>query len=226
MPDAVMLFAAGFGTRMKALTQDRPKPLVHVAGRPLIDHAMQIVRDYGPRTVVANAHYRAEQIVDHFAGSEVRVQVEAPDILDTGGGLKAALPLLHADPVFTMNTDAVWKGPNPLTLLSEAWTDDMQALLLCIPKDRAIGHVGQGDIDIGADGSATWGNTNIYSGVQILRTKCVSDTPQTVFSLKSVWDRLERNGQLRAIAYPGCWCDVGHPAGIGQAEAMLEGDDV
>lgn len=226
MPDAVMLFAAGFGTRMKALTQDRPKPLVPVAGHPLIDHAMRIVRDFGPRRVVANAHYKADQIVNHFAGTDVQVQVEKPDILDTGGGLKAALPLLAAETVFTMNTDAVWRGPNPLSLLNRAWTDDMRALLLCIPKVHAIGHVGAGDIAINADGTAHWGADTIYSGVQIIRADCVSDMPESVFSLKAVWERLERAGQLKAIAYPGLWCDVGHPEGVALAEAMLEDGDV
>lgn len=216
-----MLFAAGFGTRMGALTQDRPKPLVPVAGMPLIDHALRIVREVAPRRIVANAHYKADQIVDHFAGTDVQVQVELPDILDTGGGLKAALPLLNADPVVTMNTDAVWKGPNPLALLQSAWTEDMQALLLCVPKSNAIGHVGAGDIDIAADGTARWGTETIYSGVQIIRARCVTDTAETVFSLKAVWERLERAGTLKAIAYPGLWCDVGHPEGIRLAEEML-----
>lgn len=226
MPDAVMMFAAGFGTRMKALTQDRPKPLIRVAGRTLIDHAMDLVRDHGTRRIVVNAHYKADQIVDHFAGSEVRVLVETPRILDTGGGLKAALPALGANPVFTMNTDAVWRGPNPLTLLDHAWRDDMSALLLCIPKTCAIGHSGAGDIDIGAEGRAHWGTEAIYSGIQIIRTDFVSDMAETVFSLKAVWDQLEKAGRLSAVVYPGLWCDVGHPEGIALAEAMLEHGNV
>lgn len=107
MTDAVMLFAAGFGTRMGALTKDRPKPLVKVAGKPLIDHAMRFVRDFPDARVVVNAHYKSGQIIDFFDGTDVKVSVETPQILDTGGGLKAALPLLDADVIFTMNTDAV-----------------------------------------------------------------------------------------------------------------------
>jgi MurNAc alpha-1-phosphate uridylyltransferase len=221
-----MLFAAGFGTRMGALTKNRPKPLAAVGGRPLIDHAMEIVRDYAPKTVVCNAHYKAEQIVDHFAGTKVTVVVEAPDILDTGGGLKAALPLLKSDPVFTMNTDAVWKGPNPLRVLADEWAGDMQALLLCVPKANAIGHVGTGDIDIDPNGHASWGNNTIYSGVQIIRTDIVSNTVQKVFSLKTVWEDLVAQNALNAVTYPGLWCDVGHPEGITLAEAMLASRDV
>lgn len=226
MPDAVMLFAAGFGTRMGALTRDRPKPLIPVAGKPLIAHAMAFVGEMNPDRIVCNAHYRAEQIVDYFSGSRVSVQVEHPEILDTGGGLKAALPILQDEVVFTMNTDAVWHGPNPLLMLKEAWTADMTALLLCIPKARAIGHAGQGDIDIDDQGHATWGTQTIYSGVHMIRADIVSDTAQSVFSLKAVWDRLEAEGTLKAISYPGKWCDVGHPEGIALAEKMLGHADV
>ena len=221
-----MLFAAGFGTRMGSLTADRPKPLVHVAGRPLIDHAMDIIREHAPKTIVCNAHYKAEQIVDHFAGSDVIVAKETPDILDTGGGLKTALPLLRASLVFTMNTDAVWSGPNPLTVLAKAWSNDMQALLLCVPKTNAIGHLGKGDFDVSGDGHAVWGDDTIYSGVQIIRTELVSNTEKSVFSLRDIWVDLIDQNALHAVTYPGLWCDVGHPDGITQAEAMLAGHDV
>jgi MurNAc alpha-1-phosphate uridylyltransferase len=226
MTDAVMLFAAGFGTRMGALTKDRPKPLIAVNGTPLIEHAMTFVRDLPSPRVVANAHYLSEQIVDHFAGTDVQVLVEAPNILDTGGGLKAALPLLKSDVTFTMNTDAVWDGPNPLQVLKSAWSEDMQALLLCVPKNQTIGHTGRGDIDILADGHAQWGTQTVFSGVQMIRTEIVSDTPQNVFSLKTVWEALVAKGALHAVAYPGRWCDVGHPDGISLAEAMLGSADV
>lgn len=226
MTDAVMLFAAGFGTRMGALTKDRPKPLVKVAGKPLIDHAMRFVRDFPDARVVVNAHYKSGQIIDFFDGTDVKVSVETPQILDTGGGLKAALPLLDADVIFTMNTDAVWDGPNPLRVLKSAWKDDMQALLLCVPKAQTIGHAGMGDIDISPNGRATWGIETIYSGVQIIRSDIVSNTPETVFSLKAIWQKLEANGKLKAVVYPGRWCDVGHPDGITLAEDMLRTTDV
>ena len=221
MPDAIMLFAAGFGTRMGALTKDRPKPLVEVAGQPLVDHAMALVREAGVERVVVNAHYLSEQIVDHFEGTDVTVAVEMPEILDTGGGLKAALPVLGAETVFTMNTDAVWKGPNPLSVLRAAWSEDMQVLLLCVPTGKAIGHAGGGDFDILSDGRASWGTEAIYSGVQIIRTDIVSNMAQNVFSLKEVWVELEAQSKLHAVLYPGQWCDVGHPGGIALAEDLL-----
>ena len=117
----VLLFAAGFGTRMKHLTKDRPKPMVTVAGRPLIDHALALAQDISPPTVVANLHYKPETLKAHLIPLGVKTILEEPDILETGGGLRNALPLLGAGPVITMNTDAIWRGPNPLWLLLDAW---------------------------------------------------------------------------------------------------------
>ncbi|WP_372921728.1 NTP transferase domain-containing protein, partial [Roseovarius sp.] len=134
-PRSVMLFAAGFGTRMGALTAERPKPMIEVAGRPLIDHALSLVRAHRPDRIVANVHYRPDPLIRHLEGSEVIISHETPDILETGGGLRAALPHLGEGPVFTMNTDAVWSGPNPLDLLFDLWQPArMDALLLCVPR--------------------------------------------------------------------------------------------
>ena len=142
-PDALMLFAAGFGTRMGELTRSRPKPLVEVAGRPLLDHALDIARAAGFARIVANTHYLGEQVAAHLAGSEVRISDESERILETGGGLRKALPLLGPGPVFTLNTDAIWTGPNPLATLRAGWEPvRMGALLALVPVDRATGHSG------------------------------------------------------------------------------------
>jgi MurNAc alpha-1-phosphate uridylyltransferase len=224
-PDAIMLFAAGFGTRMGALTADRPKPLIEVAGRTLLDHALDLAQDV-PRIVV-NAHYKAEQIAAHLDGRNVALSIETPEVLDTGGGLRAALPLLNSSPVYTMNTDAVWAGPNPLPLLAKEWDPArMDALLLCLPLDQAIGHAGQGDFTLAGDGRLSRGPGVIYSGVQILRTEALRGMPEGAFSLGLVWDRLAAEGRLFGTTYPGKWCDVGHPAGIALAEDMLRHADV
>lgn len=226
MPDAVMLFAAGFGTRMGALTADRPKPLIQVAGRPLIDHALDLARGVHPRRIVANLHYRAEQLESHLAGTEVHLSHEREEILDTGGGLRAALPILGAETVFTLNTDAVWRGPNPLSVLREAWAPGrMEALLLCVPPQRAAGHAGAGDFTIAQDGRAARGPGAIYTGAQILATPGLHAREERVFSLNRVWDEMIARGTLHAMLYPGRWCDVGRPEGIALAEAMLSEDD-
>lgn len=215
-----MLFAAGFGKRMGALTDTCPKPLIEVAGRPLIDHALALV-DGLDLKVVANAHYRAEQIETYLAGRDITVIHEEPDILETGGGLKNALPYLGSGPVYTLNTDAVWTGPNPLITLGQAWHEEMECLALLIPKEMAIGHTGKGDFDMASDGRLTRGTDFIYTGVQIVKPKGVADIPQRVFSFNLLWDELLAKGQMFGAVHLGGWCDVGRPEGIALAEAML-----
>ena len=220
MPDAVMLFAAGFGTRMGALTKDRPKPLIPVGGRPLLDHALALTEGIGTRVV--NAHYHADQILRHLDGTGVAVSVETPEILDTGGGLRHALPLLGPGPVFTLNTDAVWSGSNPLDLLRAAWEPDlMDALLLCVPLSQAIGRQGGGDFTIGTDGRLGRKGQHVYTGAQIVRTDRLRDVPETAFSLNLLWNAMAAEGRLFGLNYPGRWCDVGHPEGIALAEDRL-----
>lgn len=218
----VMLFAAGFGTRMGALTRARPKPLIEVAGRTLIDHALDMVEGYGPPRTVVNLHYLPAQITAHLAGRDILFSHETPEILETGGGLRAALPLLGPGPVFTMNTDAVWQGPNPLCHLAAKWRpENMDALLLCVPGERAVGHAGKGDFRIAPDGRATRGPGMIYSGVQIIKPDLLHEIADKAFSLNILWDRMLQDGRLSATPYPGHWCDVGRPEGLARAEAML-----
>ena len=222
-PDALMLFAAGLGTRMGALTAAQPKPLIPVAGRPLIDHALAQAR--GLRVVV-NTHYLADQVAAHVAGRAV-VSHE-PDLLETGGGLKAALPLLGPQPVFTLNSDAVWTGANPLAELRAAWdADRMDVLVLLIPRAAARGHAGAGDFLTDAQGRIARGPGAVYSGAQIIRPALVADWPERVFSLNRVWDAAIARGRAFGVLHEGGWCDVGRPEGIAVAEAMLrEAGDV
>lgn len=221
-PDAVMLFAAGFGTRMGEMTKTRPKPLIKVAGKPLIDHALELVSDIAPSRIVANLHYKAEMLAEHLLPLGVKVSVEQPDILETGGGLKAALPILGAGPVFTMNTDAIWSGPNPLSLLIQQWNpQDMDALLMCVPVDQAIGHAGKGDFSADTNGRAKRGGPLVYGGVQIVKTHALETIKNRSFSLNELWNIQAENNRLFVAQYPGRWCDVGHPAGIELAETLL-----
>lgn len=226
-PDALMLFAAGFGTRMGSLTKDRPKPLVPVAGRPLIDHALDLVTEAGISTIVANIHYRGGQIKAHLQDRPVLISDETSEILETGGGLRNALPLLGAGPVFTLNTDAVWSGPNPVAALRAAWDPArMSALLMLVPPTQAAGHRGTGDFMCAADGTLQRGPGFIYTGAQLIDTSELSDINETSFSLNLLWDRLLAQGRVHGIVYPGRWCDVGQPESIPLAEAMLDHTDV
>jgi MurNAc alpha-1-phosphate uridylyltransferase len=143
-------------------------------------------------------------------------------VLETGGGLKRALPLLGTGPVFTANTDAVWRGPNPCKALLSKWNpSQMDALLLCIPKENAHGHNADGDFLIDADGRVTRGPGLIYSGVQIIKTGGLARIEAAAFSLWDLWNPMLSAGRMFAVPYVGSWCDVGHPDGIAIAERML-----
>ncbi|NKW91482.1 nucleotidyltransferase family protein [Rhodobacteraceae bacterium R_SAG9] len=226
-PDAVMLFAAGFGTRMGELTRNTPKPLLRVSGKTLLDRTLALTEAVSPARTVVNAHYHHQQVVDHLKETSAKVVVEAPDILETGGGLRNALPLLGNGPVFTSNTDAVWRGPNPFQMLRDAWQPDkMDALLLCLPKENAIGHKGKGDFVLSESGQISRGPGVVYSGIQILKTDGLHDISETAFSLNLLWDQIHKRDRLYGQTYPGKWCDVGSPEGITLAEDMLETTDV
>lgn len=222
-PTSVMLFAAGFGTRMKHLTQDRPKPMINVSGKPLIAHALDLAREIEPDQIVANLHYKPQMLVEYLVPRGVHVIHEEPDILETGGGLKNALPVLGESPVFTLNTDAIWSGPNPLQLLKVAWDPvRMDALLVCVPLGNAVAHSGQGDFLIAPSGALTRGPGEIYAGAQIIRTDRLHDIAEGKFSLNLLWDMMLAGGRLFGLSYPGKWCDVGHPHGIAAAEKLLD----
>lgn len=217
-----MLFAAGFGTRMQHLTADRPKPLVPVAGRPLIDRALDLAMDVGADPIVANLHYRPEMLEAHLQSTPVQTVRETPDILETGGGLRNALPLLGADPVVTLNPDAIWAGPNPIRMLLDAWNpEQMDALLICVPLTQVHGRKGGGDFSIDADGHLHRGGNTVYGGAQITKTDLLHKVPDAAFSLNVVWNMMTDRDRLFGLTYPGEWCDVGHPEGIEDAEAML-----
>lgn len=220
-----MLFAAGFGTRMGALTADRPKPLISVAGKPLIDHALQIADAVDPPRIVINLHYLGEQIERHLSGRDVVFSWERPQILDTGGGLKAALPLLGPGPVMLLNTDAVWTGANPLQQLLDAWDPDrMDALLLLLPLKSAMGHLGSGDFLLAPSGQIARANgapAPVYLGAQILKSEAVLAFAEPVYGLNRVWDTLIAEGKAFGLIHEGGWCDVGRPEGIALAEGLL-----
>lgn len=218
-----MLFAAGFGTRMGALTQSQPKPLVKVGGMALLDHALAQVAPLHLERCVINTHYFADQISAHVAGHEQHISLShEPNILETGGGLKRALPLLGEGPVFTLNTDAVWRGKNPLCQLAEAWDPDrMDALLLCVPKENAVGHTGTGDFMIAPDGTLTRGAGDIYTGAQIIKTDRLEAIDAEAFSLHDLWWPMMENGRMHGMRYDGYWCDVGTPQGVSLAEEMI-----
>ena len=223
-PFPLMIFAAGFGTRMGALTADRPKPLIPVAGRPLIDHALAVAKAAGVTRTVVNTHYRADQMAVHLDGRGILVSHE-PEILETGGGLKAALPLLGGGAVAILNSDGIWTGANPLTELAAAWDETrMEALLLLLPLKDTLGHGPNGDFHLAAGGRLTrgqGGEDHVYIGAQIINPTRIAATQDKVFSLNKPWTEMIAAGTAYGVIHQGGWCDVGRPEGIAAAEALL-----
>lgn len=224
-PPPLMLFAAGLGTRMGALVADRPKPLLPVAGRPLIDHALNLAHAAGITRTVVNLHYKGEMLERHLAGRDVTLSWEQERPLETGGGLRHALPLLgHASPVFTLNPDGIWTGENPLTRLMAEWDHSrMDVLVMLLPASQARSHAGK-DFVLGADGRITRANGQLstaYLGAQLIRTEALSDVPDSVFSLNRLWDLAIAQGRAFGVIHRGGWCDVGTPEGLTAAEQML-----
>lgn len=219
-----LILAAGLGTRMQPLSLARPKPLIEVAGRPLLAHALAPAREIGAAPIAVNAHYRTDQIAAHLANApDVTLLDEQPKILDAGGAVKNARRVLGPGAMLTLNSDAVWAGPNPLALLTAAWEPDRHgALLLLVERGRAVGRQGGGDFALDAAGrlSRDAGGL-VYTGAQILGPGQGLAPAEDIFSMWRIWTPLIDTGQLYGLRYPGRWADVGHPAGIGLAEGML-----
>lgn len=225
----LMLFAAGFGKRMGELTALQPKPLVQVAGKALVDHAMDIADAAGIQRRVMNLHYRGQQLADHLAGANVLFSWETDQILETGGGLKAALPLLGDGPVLILNTDAIWTGQNPLVQLMNAWDEArMDALLLTLPAEIARSATGRSDfvVQTPMPGPIRWANGDrghLYLGAQLVHPRILDGFEEPAFSFHGPWTKAISCGRAYAIEHRGDWCDVGHPEGIALAESVLAG---
>ena len=223
MRPALMIFAAGLGTRMRPLTDTLPKPLIEVAGRTLLDRALEIGRGAGASRIVVNSHYLGDRITSHLAGQDVAISDESGLLLDTGGGLRKALPLLGEGPVMTLNPDVVWTGPNPLTALCDAWDERMDALLMLVPVQRATARLGGGDFHLDAAGRITRRGDYVFAGAHMILPERLARISDQVFSLNRIWDVLISEGRAFGVVHPGGWCDVGRPEAIPLAEDLLNG---
>lgn len=235
-PAVAMVAAAGLGKRMRPLTETRPKPLVEVAGKPLIDHCLERLKAAGVRKAVVNVHYLADMLEAHLRdeaqGIEIAVSDERDLLLETGGGLLKALPLIDADPFLVVNADNLWiDGPvDSLRLLASNWDEaGMDALLLLVPLARANCHQGRGDFHMGADGVLKRRKTGsvapfVYTGVQMVSKRLLEgEHPSGPFSTNILWDRAMERGRLFGTVHQGLWFDVGAPENIGKTEEILAG---
>jgi MurNAc alpha-1-phosphate uridylyltransferase len=221
-PD-VMLLAAGLGTRLRPLTDTVPKPLVPVAGVPLIERIMDAAKVEGAKRFTANAHYRADQILAHFGGL-LKVSREE-ELLGTGGGVKRALPMLHSDPFFVMNTDAFWPvgSDAPLGRMIERFRDDAELVLLCVHPRDATGFGRSHDFCLSPQGLVTrdYGAPVIYGGVALLGKQLFDDTPDGAWSLNDLFERCIEREKIFGVALDAPWFHVGDPDALAEAERRL-----
>ena len=226
-----MMLAAGFGNRMRPITDTLPKPLVKVAGRTLLDRGLDHFEAAGIPKMVVNSHYLGEQIRDHMAGRTAPeiVLSEESEILETGGGVLQALDHLGDAPFAVANSDALWgDGPSPaLSRMAAAWNDDrMDALLLLHPTVGAVGYVGRGDFFMEPDGALIRRHEGevapfLFTGIQILHPRGFEGETPGKFSLNRIYDKALEAGRLYGIRHDGDWYHVGTPEGLAEVEEIF-----
>jgi N-acetyl-alpha-D-muramate 1-phosphate uridylyltransferase len=233
-PTKAMILAAGLGLRMRPLTERMPKPLVPVAGHPLLDHVLDKLADADVTEAVVNVHYLPDQIIDHVASRKhprVIVSDERDQVLGTGGGVVKALPMLGSAPFFHVNSDTLWIDGVRSNLARLAETFDparMDILLLMAPTASSIGYSGSGDYGMLPDGALRKRRENqvvpfVYAGAAIISPGIFADAPKGAFSLTRMFDRANEQERLFGLRLDGVWMHVGTPDAIGAAEeAFLE----
>jgi MurNAc alpha-1-phosphate uridylyltransferase len=232
IPRTAMVLAAGLGTRMRPLTDTRPKPLIEVAGKALLDHVLDRLAEAGVERAVVNVHYLAEQIIAHTAGRRkprVDISDERGHLLGTGGGVVKALPQLGGAPFFHVNSDTTWiEGVTPnLTRLATAFDPaTMDALLLLAPTAGSIGYAGCGDFAMAPDARLRRRAEReiapfVFAGAAILSPALFEGAPQGEFSLTTLFDRAAAAGRLHGLRLEGLWMHVGTPEAVVEAEAAI-----
>ncbi|ESQ90824.1 hypothetical protein ABAC460_08320 [Asticcacaulis sp. AC460] len=232
IPETAFILAAGLGTRMRPLTNDRPKALVEVGGRALIDHMLDRLAAAGAKHFVVNVHAFADRLEAHLKARtdlDIVISDEREALLETGGGLKKARPLLGEDPIWAANIDSVWLEDidgAALKALSSLWNpDEMDAALLLARMERTTGFDGAGDFFMDGDrlrfrGEASSAPLN-YMGVHITKPQIVDGVDEAAFSLAKIWRELAPKGRIAGVVMDGDWMHVGDPAARDIAEGRL-----
>lgn len=226
-----MVLAAGLGTRMRARADDPPKPLTEIAGRTLLDRLLDRLEAAGMTRIVINLHHKADRISAHLAqrggGVEIVYSDERARLLETGGGVKKALPLLGPDPFFVCNGDILWQENADILSALNARFDAarMDALLMLAPRAACSGYDGTGDFDLHADATLTRPHGGaadfVFGGVQVLSPAAFDATPEGAFSLNHIYDTATATGRLYGEVLDGQWMHVGTPEGVRAAENIL-----
>lgn len=226
-----MVLAAGLGTRIRSLAPDVPKPLIEVAGRPLLSYALEMLDRGGVQSAVVNVHHLADQIEDYLSSvsaPSITISDERGERLETGGGIIKALPHLGEAPFFSCNTDAILLDqdrPAP-DLLRDHWTEDCDALLLMVPRARTTGYPGKGDFSLDSEGRIAPLRDDqplVFTGLQLLSPSLFRGEPLRQVSTKVFWDKARSAGRMRGVLYDGDWLHVGDPEGFQAAQERLGG---
>lgn len=228
-----MVMAAGLGVRMRPLTNDRPKPLIEVDGRTLLDHAIDRLVEIGIKFIVVNVHYKGEMIIAHLKKRkdvEIHIQDEREKLLDTGGALKKALPLFKGEPFFTYNSDSIWieSYASNLRGMAQRWNErEMDCLMLMAPTFNSIGYDGRGDFTMDAVGRLSRRESQriapfAWPGVQVIHPRLIERGQGEVFSTNRLWDIAAEEGRLFGIRLDGKWMHIGSPDAKLEAEAYLD----
>ncbi|NNC59267.1 MAG: nucleotidyltransferase family protein [Erythrobacter sp.] len=228
-----MVMAAGLGKRMRPLTATQPKPLVRVAGKPLIDHTLDRLTQAGIAKAIINVHYLADALEAHLSERQqpqIAISDERAQLLETGGGMVKAQGLLP-DPFFCLNSDNIWlDGPrNAFLELSARWdAEKMDALLLVVPHVRAFNFRGKGDFHLDAEGRVSRRKSGriapfIFTGIQLVSHRLLRDAPEDKFSTNILWNRALEEDRLFGLSFSGLWFEVGTPEAIGPTGEALAG---
>lgn len=229
-PNVAMVFAAGFGARMRPITETTPKPLVSVAGRTLIDRALDEFEQAGVETAIVNVHHLAGQIEAHLASRarpRIVISDERAKLLDQGGGIKKALPLIGDEPFFVCNTDAFWidaARSNVLALAQAFDPEKMDAALLLAPTSGSVGVDWDGDFDVDSQGRIVrreGPKPYVYAGVGIMKPQLFAGVAEEVFKLAPFFFEAARQGRLYGVVSSGLWLHVGTIAAIAEAERAI-----
>jgi N-acetyl-alpha-D-muramate 1-phosphate uridylyltransferase len=236
-PEAAMVLGGGLGKRMLPLTKDIPKPMVRLKGRTLIDHVLDRIAVAGVRRAVVNVHYCADMLEAHVKQRkqpEILISDERQQLLDTGGGVTKALPLLGKEPFLIHNSDSVWiegVGSNLERLFSFWNPDSMDSVMLLASGATSLGYDGSGDFAMDKDGRLIRRGERqmapfVFTGVSIAHPRMFEGAPQGPFSMNRLWDAAIDNGRLFGIRLDGLWMHVGTPEALIEAERWIESEDV
>ena len=223
-----MILAAGLGLRMRPLTNTLPKPLIPVAGKTMLERAFEHLKNIQISKIIVNTHYLAPLMENYIKAHHPETLISCEEILlETGGGIKKALPLLGEKPFFTLNGDSIWTSPESLRDMEHIWDEaKMDALLLVLPREKAHGYERRGDFFMSKEGAlsrpvSTASAPFVYIGVQLVNPQLFQNAPEGAFSMNFLWDKALKSGRLYGYIHEGEWFHISKPEDLKKYEPLV-----